>query len=94
MKSSEVMGVHYLKGSNTWIAKDVHKKTLYRGKDMFEAENIRRAYDIERGKETRKSSIRGATCYNNKTPFNSVFQPDWYLSPLMTMNNADWYYEQ
>ena len=76
-KHSEIMGVHYLRQTSTWIAKDVHKKTLYRGKDQKYAEAARISYDVERGKKIRIKRKHETYGYNKKERFNNCWQPDW-----------------
>ena len=88
-KTSEVMGVHYISSHKVWVARDVKKNYIYRGKSMNDAESSRIAYDKSRGKETRKSTVRGVTGRKIIKRFTKAFQPSWRIYGKSPANYFD-----
>ena len=75
MKKSNVKGVHFCSRQRKWYARTPHKKVLFRGNSMEEAEKARLEYDAgrKRGKPTRS--------YKPKEKFNA-WQPLWPASQI------------
>ena len=71
MNKSKIKGVHYCSNSHKWYAKTPHKKVLFRGDSMEEAEKCRLAYD-----ESRKKGMP-LKAYKPKEKFRNCWQPNW-----------------
>lgn len=74
MIKSNIKGVYFCENSRKWYAKTPHKKVLFRGDSMEDAEKARLKYDSERKRDKPKKS------YKKKERFNMVGQPCWPAS--------------
>jgi len=69
---SDVKGVFWVPSHKCWIARDIHKKTLYRGQDKCAAEEARKEYDANR-----EHKPRGGSRNKHTQLFSGIYFTDW-----------------
>ena len=80
---SDVKGVSYNKQQRVWVGRTPHKKVLFRGTSMEDAETARRLYDVNRvnnfqSRYTKKATVmfRCPVTFTHMTD-GGVLEPFW-----------------